>query len=170
MKKRKARRTQSNINWEAIRTAHASGLPLREIARNMKIPEGTVLAKSKRDGWRRQIAEAKALVPIKKSNAINPMQSAAITIAERGRRYIERTADLTEDTLPEIENMTPNERLRAMDAWDRFDKLARRNYGLDDDDAATPGKYCINVEALNVLSMSEVATPHNPDERPSTET
>jgi hypothetical protein len=30
--------------WEQIKTAHASGIGLREIARYMGIPEGTVLA------------------------------------------------------------------------------------------------------------------------------
>jgi hypothetical protein len=33
--------------WAEIRTACASGIGLREIARNMNIPEGTVLATSK---------------------------------------------------------------------------------------------------------------------------
>jgi DNA-directed RNA polymerase specialized sigma24 family protein len=36
--------------WQQIKTAYASGLGLREIARNMGIPEGTVLARAKRDG------------------------------------------------------------------------------------------------------------------------
>ena len=31
--------------WEQIKTAYASGVGLREIARNMSIPEGTVLAR-----------------------------------------------------------------------------------------------------------------------------
>jgi DNA invertase Pin-like site-specific DNA recombinase len=47
--------------WEQIRTAYASGIGLREIARNMNIPEGTVLAHAKREGWTREIQNAKAL-------------------------------------------------------------------------------------------------------------
>jgi len=39
--------------WAEIRTAYASGISLREIARNMNIPEGTVLARAKREGWSR---------------------------------------------------------------------------------------------------------------------
>jgi hypothetical protein len=31
------------------------GIGLREIARNMGIPEGTVLARAKREGWTRDI-------------------------------------------------------------------------------------------------------------------
>ena len=38
------RRTITNEIWEQIKTAYASGLGLREIARNTGIPEGTVLA------------------------------------------------------------------------------------------------------------------------------
>jgi hypothetical protein len=47
--------------WEQIKTARASGIGLREIARNMGIPEGTVLARAKREGWTRQIESSKAL-------------------------------------------------------------------------------------------------------------
>jgi hypothetical protein len=36
--------------WEQIKTAYASGIGLREIARNMDIPQGTVLARAKREG------------------------------------------------------------------------------------------------------------------------
>ena len=69
-----------------IRTAYASGIGLREIARNMAIPAGTVLARSKRGGWTQQIAQAKLIErpelarDLAKSDAINaiaPMQSAA---------------------------------------------------------------------------------------------
>jgi DNA-binding NarL/FixJ family response regulator len=41
----------SSERWEQIKTAHASGIGLREIARNMGISEGTVLAHAKREGW-----------------------------------------------------------------------------------------------------------------------
>jgi DNA invertase Pin-like site-specific DNA recombinase len=37
--------------WEQIKTAYASGIGLREIARNMSIPEGTVLARANREQW-----------------------------------------------------------------------------------------------------------------------
>jgi predicted transcriptional regulator len=37
--------------WAEIRTAYASGIGLREIARNMGIPEETVLSHAKREGW-----------------------------------------------------------------------------------------------------------------------
>ena len=40
------RRQISVETWEQIKTAFASGVGLREIARNMDIPEGTVLARA----------------------------------------------------------------------------------------------------------------------------
>jgi DNA invertase Pin-like site-specific DNA recombinase len=56
------RRTITNEIWEQIKTAYASGLGLREIARNTGIPRGTVLARAKREGWTQQIQNAKTLV------------------------------------------------------------------------------------------------------------
>ena len=47
--------------WQQVKTAYASGIGLREIARNMSIPEGTVLARAKREGWTQQIQSIKAL-------------------------------------------------------------------------------------------------------------
>ena len=54
-------RISANV-WEQVKTAYATGsIGLREIARNMDIPEGTVLARAKREGWTREIQNAKAL-------------------------------------------------------------------------------------------------------------
>ena len=47
--------------WAQLKTANASGIGLRELARNMNLPEGTVLARAKREGWSRQIGQAKTL-------------------------------------------------------------------------------------------------------------
>ena len=54
------RRKITNELWEQIKTAVASGIGLREIARNMGIPEGTVLSRAKRESWTQQIQSAKA--------------------------------------------------------------------------------------------------------------
>ena len=47
--------------WEQIKTAYASGIGLREIARKMELPSGTVLARAKCEGWTQQIAAAKLI-------------------------------------------------------------------------------------------------------------
>src|SRR6476469_300624 len=99
----------SSERWEQIKTAYASGIGLREIARNMGIPEGTVLARAKREGWTQQIATAKLarrpalardLAKPDAINAITPMQSVAATMQQRGQRYTERIAGVTESVLP----------------------------------------------------------------------
>ena len=63
--------------WEQIKVAYVSGIGLREIARKMNIPEGTVLAHAKRNAWTQQIQ----VVTQQQSNAITPMQSVPQSIA-----------------------------------------------------------------------------------------
>jgi len=70
------RRTITNATWAEIRTAYASGIGLREIARNMGIPEGTVLARAKRESWTREIQNARTLVKREDSAlAVTPVES-----------------------------------------------------------------------------------------------
>jgi uncharacterized protein YjcR len=75
------RRTITNKTWEQMKTAYASGIGLREIARNMGISEGTVLSHAKREGWTRQIQSPKALA--KREDAV------IATPVEAGR-YVKR--------------------------------------------------------------------------------
>jgi hypothetical protein len=122
----------SDSTWAEIRTAHAAGIGLREMARNLSIPEGTVLARAKREGWTRQIQDAKALAPAPmQSTAITPAQSAALTMAERGARHVERMAGVADRVGPHVETMTPGEVLDRIDRVERFDRMARRTFGLD---------------------------------------
>ncbi|MGC1324049.1 MAG: hypothetical protein WA849_17865 [Candidatus Udaeobacter sp.] len=64
--------------WQQIRTAYASGIGLREIARNMGIPEGTVLARAKREAWTQQIQSAKALVKREDAPVVTATEAVAI--------------------------------------------------------------------------------------------
>jgi len=100
------RRTIPKSTWAEIRTACASGIGLREIARNTGIPEGTVLARAKREGWSRQIQNAKALV--KRENfalAVTPVEAVAATLPERGQRHLKRMAGVSERGVDHIETM-----------------------------------------------------------------
>lgn len=82
--KRAVRRRISAGVWQQVKTAYASGIGLREIARNMNIPEGTVLARAKREGWTRQIQNAKALAKREDSSpVVTPMEAVAVTLNER---------------------------------------------------------------------------------------
>jgi len=53
----------------------------------MNVPEGTVLARAKREGWTQQIEAAKQVAASAQSNAITPLQSIAAVMQERGERY-----------------------------------------------------------------------------------
>ena len=86
------RRTIPAETWEQVRTAHASGIGLREIARNMGLPAGTVLVKAKREGWTQAIATARANAAPAGPPAVTPADAAAVTMAQRAQRYTGRIA------------------------------------------------------------------------------
>jgi hypothetical protein len=93
----------SAATWAEIRTAYASGIGLRELARNMGIPQGTVLARAKREGWTQQIENAKALRVVK-PDAITPMQSAAISIQERKHQLLGKTLQVAQKAVDRMDN------------------------------------------------------------------
>jgi len=141
------RRTISNATWAEIRTAYASGIGLREIARNMGIPEGTVLARAKRESWTREIQNAKALVKREEpALAVTTVEAVAATLAERGERHLERMADVSERGVDHIETMDGPEILNSVDRIEKLDKVARRTFGLNDDNP-------YSGFSLNVLNM-----------------
>jgi hypothetical protein len=74
--KRTIRSRISSERWEQIKVAYVSGIGLREIARKMDIPAGTVLAHAKRHGWTQQIQVATRELSVMQSDAITPVQSA----------------------------------------------------------------------------------------------
>src|SRR5437868_11941870 len=80
---RTVRSRVSSERWEQIKTAYASGIALREIARNMSIPEGTVLARAKREGWTQQIQSAKSLIKREDfAPAVTATEAVAITMQQ----------------------------------------------------------------------------------------
>jgi hypothetical protein len=115
-----------------IRTAYASGIGLREIARNMNISEGTVLARAKRESWSREIQSAKALAKRQDAPlAVSPVEAVTMSMQQRGERHIDRMAGIVEKTLPHVESMQPGAILDRADDVDRLDRIGRRTYGLD---------------------------------------
>jgi len=87
---KRMRRKITNETWEQIKTGYAAGVNLREMARKMNIPEGTVLAHAKRHGWTQQIQIATGQLAVMQSDAITPMQSVpqslAAILSERKQR------------------------------------------------------------------------------------
>ena len=131
---RAVRSRVSSERWEQIKTAYASGIALREIARNMSIPAGTVLARAKREGWSQQRENAKALA--KRDDAakvVTPFEAASATMQQRGERHLGRMANIVEKTIPHVEAMEPGAILDRVDNVEKLDKVARRTFGISDD-------------------------------------
>jgi len=133
--------------WAEIRTAYASGISLREIARNMNIPEGTVLARAKREGWSRQRDNAKPLVKREEAaKVVTPFEAASATMQQRGERHLGRMANIVEKTMPHVEAMEPGAILDRVDDVEKLDKVARRTFGISDHDS--PDQMLVNIAIL----------------------
>lgn len=118
----------------------------------MNIPEGTVLARAKREAWTRGIQNAKALV--KRENpalTVTPVEAVAATLAERGQRHIKRMAGVSERGVDHIETMDGPEILNSVDQIEKLDKVARRTFRLDDN--PLPAGFTLNV--LNINSLED---------------
>src|SRR6476660_2631909 len=122
----------SKDTWDQIKAGYAAGIGLRELARKMNVPEGTVLARAKREGWTQQIKDAQAIAL--QSNAITPtpMQSIAAVMQERGERYRERIAGVSERVAGHVEAMDPDEILTRSAQFEKIDTIARRTFGLNE--------------------------------------
>jgi hypothetical protein len=146
------RRTIPKSTWAEIRTAYASGIGLREIARNMGLPEGTVLARAKRENWTREIQNAKALVKREEpAPAVTPVEAVAATLAERGQRHLKRMAGVSERGVDHIETMDGPEILNSVDQIEKLDKVARRTFKLDD--IPPSGYFTLNNLRIDSLSV-----------------
>jgi hypothetical protein len=131
--KRTVRSRISADVWQQVKTAYASGIGLREIARNMSIPEGTVLARAKREQWTRQIQNAKALAKREDtSTAVAPFEAASASMQQRGERHIGRMAGITERGVEHVEAMEGHQILSRVDQIEKLDKVARRTFRLDE--------------------------------------
>ena len=99
----------------------------------MNIPEGTVLARAKREGWTREIQNAKALVKREDSApAVTATEAVAITMQQRGERHLGRMANIVEKTVPHVEAMEPGAILDRIDDVETLDKIGRRTFGISD--------------------------------------
>ena len=79
------RRKITNQTWEQMKTAYASGIGLRELARNAGVSEGTVLSHAKCERWTQQIQSAKALAKREDALDATPVEAVAITMQERAK-------------------------------------------------------------------------------------
>jgi len=144
----------SRDTWQQIKAGYAAGIGLREIARKMNVPEGTVLARAKREGWTQQIAAAKQAVALPQSNAITPMQSIAAVMQERGERYRERIAGVSERVVGHIESMCPDEILTRSVQFEKIDTIERRTFGLNE---ARPAQEALTLSVLTNHAIVQVS-------------
>jgi hypothetical protein len=148
--RRTVRSRISSERRDQIKTAYASGIGLREIARNMDIPEGTVLARAKREGWSKQISDAKSLAKRDDTTpAVTPMEAIAFTMQQRGERHLGRMASVSERGVDHVETMQGSEILARVDRIEKLDKVARRTFGLSDGDS-DGSNLMVNIAILGV--------------------
>ena len=115
----------------------------------MDIPEGTVLARAKREGWTQEIQSARALIKRQHSTpTVRPVEAVAMSIRQRGERHIERMAGVSERGVDHIETMDGPEILNTVDRIEKLDKVARRTFGLSDSDSH--GNTVVNIALLGV--------------------
>jgi hypothetical protein len=127
------RKRLTRMEWAEIRTAYASGIGLRELARNMSIPAGTILARAKREGWSKEIQSAKALAKRDDtSTAVTPFEAVSASMQQRGERHIGRIAGIVERGTGHVEAMEPGAILDCINDVDTLDKIGRRTFKLDD--------------------------------------
>jgi len=137
--------------WQQVKTAYASGIGLREIARNMSIPEGTVLARAKREGWTQQIQSIKALAKRNDtSTAVTPFEAVSASIQQRGERHIERMAGIVERGVGHVGAMDGGGILDQIDEVEKVDKVARRTFGLND---IPSSGFTLNVLSIDSLGV-----------------
>jgi hypothetical protein len=147
------RRTITKSTWAEIKTAFATGsVSLRELARQMNIPAGTILARAKREGWTREIQNAKALTKREDAPlAVTPVEAVAMSIQERGQRHIEGMAGVSERAVDHIQTMDGPEILNSVDEIEKLDKVARRTFGLKDDNPYS--HFTLNVLNMGALQV-----------------
>jgi len=117
----------------------------------MGIPEDTVLARAKREGWTREIQNAKALVKREDSAlAVTPVEAVAATLAERGQRHLKRMAGVSERGVDHIETMDGPEILNSVDEIEKLDKVARRTFGLNDNPYSGFTLNTLNINRLQI--------------------
>lgn len=149
------RKKISRSDWEQARTAYAAGIGLRELARKMGIAQGTMLARASREHWKQQVANATRAMRSETPTIVSAPDAAAVTMRERAERHVARMAGITDKVLPHLEEMEPAAILSNARNLERFDYVARRNYGLE---SLSPNNGVINLAILTNQAAVQVVT------------
>ena len=131
---------------------------MREIARKMDIPPGTILSRAKREKWSLEAATARLmddpglcreiLAPKQEEGTMTVHQAVALSLCERAEKYADGMASVTgEKMLPYLRSLPLEEFLAAADRVEKLDRVARRSFRLDDNEPVQP---MVNVALLGV--------------------
>jgi hypothetical protein len=74
---------------------------------------------------------SQSLGSLRTGPTVSATDAAALSLRDRAERHVERMAGITDKVLPHLETMEPAEILRSARNLERFDFVARRNYGLE---------------------------------------
>ena len=81
------------------------------------------------------------------------MQSIAAVMQERGERYRERVAGISEKVIGHVESMEADEILARSAQFEKIDTIARRTFGLND---VTSSQGCLSLNILTNHSLVQV--------------
>jgi hypothetical protein len=111
---------------------YATGTSIEELAKVTGIPKGTITSRSSREKWATDKERVQALAV----EAAQQTQSTAESLAVRGKLWPNRVTGITDKAMDVIEKESITD-LRSADKvislTDKVDKVARRSYGLDDE-------------------------------------
>jgi hypothetical protein len=116
----------------------------------MGLPEGTVLARAKREDWTGEIQNAKALARREnEASTVTPVEAVAMSMQQRGERHLNRMAGVSERGVDHIETMDGPEILNFVDQIEKLDKVARRSFGISDvkEDST---RWAVNIAILDL--------------------
>ena len=126
----------SETQWAQLRAAFTAGAGLRPLAREAGIPEGTILARAKREGWSQAKRRARDAAEATQSRLAVPAAAAiANEAAGRAQRHVARMESLCESIGGHVETLPPNRLFESITRLDALDRLARRTHGLDTNNA-----------------------------------
>ena len=80
---------------------------------------------------------------------MTPVEAVSASMQQRGERHLGRMANIVEKTMPHVEAMEPGAILDRVDDVEKLDKVARRTFGLNDDNP-------YQGFSLNVLSLGDL--------------
>jgi len=120
----------------------------------MNIPEVTVIAHAKQEGWSHEIQAAKVLATHADSApVVSAVEAAAMSMQQRGECHVERMAGVSARAADHIETMGGPEILDSVGQIEKLDKVARRTFGLKDDNPYSG--FTLNVLNINSLSIDD---------------